>query len=362
MVNEAASRPGDHGLATAHAGNPGGHRLAQLDGLRGIAAIAVMVYHIHNIFGLTLGFERAYLFVDVFFMLSGFVLQLAWSSTSRRDFDAAAVLKARVRRLWPTIAAAAILGAIIHAVLGDVAHPTTFLLLALLIVPAIWNDGAIFPLNGPQWSLFWEGVANLVHVLWLRRLTERELVLVSLVMGLSVITAIELWGAAMFGPTSNGWWLALARVGWSYTAGMLIGRRYQGTAWRPVLAWWQALALPMLVVLALPFVPLPTKTGDELLIIVVFPLLFWLLATARPPRRAREALARLGALSFPLYAVHLPLLDLFAGFGAPRIAAAALATTASLLFAMGLSGAGRRRGEMASPTAVAGNLPRRQTV
>jgi peptidoglycan/LPS O-acetylase OafA/YrhL len=49
-------------------------RLSLLDGLRAIAAVAVMVHHESGIYGTPWPLPRAYLAVDFFFMLSGLVI------------------------------------------------------------------------------------------------------------------------------------------------------------------------------------------------------------------------------------------------------------------------------------------------
>lgn len=328
------------GAAAARSG-----RLVQLDGLRGIAAIALMLYHVHNLFGLTLGFERAYLFVDLFFMLSGFVLSLAWTPAFEAGVDARSLLTARLRRLWPTVAAAAVLGASVAWMIGDTAYLPLKLVLALLLLPAIWQNNGLFPLNGPEWSILWELVANAAHVLVLRRLGGRGLVAVGLVMGLMTLAAISATGADASGPDGSSWWLALPRVGWAYVMGMVIARLHGTGRWRASTAWWPALALPAAIVLALPLLPGPVAAGDAGFV-VLLPLLFWPIATARPPVGAARWLTRLGRLSFPLYAIHLPLLTLLAASDWPRPAAAALGAAASLLLAVvrwdGLATSARR--------------------
>jgi len=55
---------------------PAGHhaRLSQLDGLRGLAALVIMLYHAEIVYRAPGPFLRGYLYVDLFFLLSGFVL------------------------------------------------------------------------------------------------------------------------------------------------------------------------------------------------------------------------------------------------------------------------------------------------
>ena len=83
-------------------------RLLLLDGLRGIAAIGVVLFHCVIAFDALGAFARGYLFVDLFFLLSGFVLTLNYE----QRMNAGAVrpgkfLRSRLVRLWPTVAAGA---------------------------------------------------------------------------------------------------------------------------------------------------------------------------------------------------------------------------------------------------------------
>lgn len=70
--------------------------------------------------------------------------------------------------------------------------------------------------------------------------------------------------------------------------------------------------LPAICVIVLPDLPVSIAVGDMLTTIVVFPALFWAAAIAVTPRAAGPWLDWLGALSFPLYAIHLPILELAA--------------------------------------------------
>jgi peptidoglycan/LPS O-acetylase OafA/YrhL len=262
-------------------------------------------------------------------------------------------LKARIRRLWPIMAIASLLGAAIHLLLHDVQHVWLLLTLALFFVPAIYEGGTIYPLNG---SILWELVANLVHVRWLRRLPSSNLLAFALATGLSTCGTIILNGANTSGPNGDLWWLAAARVGWSYTIGMRFASCHQNAPSQSLLSWWHALMLFMIAIIVLPYLPLSASSGDILFTIVLSPVLFWLLLTSRTPVASGRRLSQLGALSFPLYAVHLPVLTLFGTFALSRGAAAALGVSASMSLAGLLSGwtdRQRLKGKSAeSPAAV----------
>ena len=87
-----------------------------LDGLRGVAALMVIWYHIFEGYAFAGGsiietFNHGYLAVDFFFILSGFVIGYAyddrWGKMKTKD-----VIKRRVIRLHPMVVMGAIIGAV----------------------------------------------------------------------------------------------------------------------------------------------------------------------------------------------------------------------------------------------------------
>src|SRR5262245_50490010 len=85
-------------------------RVPGLDALRGLAAVAVLAFHFTTRFGIVFGHPTALWFqvpwgvrgVEVFFVISGFAIELSLDSTrSARDF-----LVSRALRLYPTFWAA----------------------------------------------------------------------------------------------------------------------------------------------------------------------------------------------------------------------------------------------------------------
>ena len=164
-----------------------------LDGLRGVAALVVICYHIGEDFAtnsLTHYFNHGYLAVDFFFMLSGFVIGYAYDDR-RNTMGVMAFLKRRVIRLHPMVVICALFGGLMfygqateYLKVSDV--PVALLafatLLNMFLVPA-WSGvevrgfGEIFPLNGPTWSLFFEYIANVLYVLAIRKLSTRWLAL-----------------------------------------------------------------------------------------------------------------------------------------------------------------------------------------
>ena len=85
------------------ANQAGAHRYVALDSLRGIAALAVAVFHIQARDGFTtLPFFRASnQFVDFFFVLSGFVIARAYGDRLAAGFPIRTFLWLRLGRVWP---------------------------------------------------------------------------------------------------------------------------------------------------------------------------------------------------------------------------------------------------------------------
>ena len=282
-------------------------RMALLDGLRGIAAVAVLIYHVESWFHIAGPFGRAYLFVDFFFLLSGFVLGVA---AEPRLTDWRKFMVSRVKRLWPVIAAGVALGA--GAMLGQV--PTLPLLmsaaLAMAMIPAFWHSGVLYPLNSPQWSLLLELLANVVHAILLARMTERALWLLTAVFAVLLVVSIAQHGANTSGVAMEGWLYGLPRVGFAYVLGVALARRYragglprfEGRMWIP------AITLPLLSIMALDVFNVPDIIGDMMTSLVLFPVLFVLAAGASVPKQLEPMCASLGWISYPLYATHYPVL------------------------------------------------------
>ena len=158
-----------------------------LDGLRGVAALLVVIYHIFEGLafaeatdgvgsGLITTLNHGHIAVDFFFILSGFVISYAyddrWNKMSMGEF-----FKRRLIRLHPMLIMGAVIGAIAFFAVGcerwdGSIAPTSWVMIAMLLtmcmVPAVpgvpyevRGNGEMFPLNGPGWSLFFEYIGNI---------------------------------------------------------------------------------------------------------------------------------------------------------------------------------------------------------
>lgn len=288
-------------------------RMFQLDAFRGIAAFIIVFYHLTIVYRLNGPFERGYLFVDLFFLLSGFVLAVSTEKKLNSGIGAFEFTRARFIRLWPLVAVGAGV-AVLRAFSIGMADPLTllwWLALDLLMIPSLAGTGPFYRYNGPQWTLFYELLANFAHALVLKRVPTKTMLALALVMGAWLVHTVRLHGSDTMGvdaPTWKTWWMALPRVGFSYVLGVWIGRKYVEGFRTPSLPWWLALVVPVAGIMAVPYLPFSKATGDLLFVVLLLPPSMWLIAMAQPPQPLRAPMEWLGNFSLPLYCVHLTVL------------------------------------------------------
>ncbi len=306
-------------------------RFATMDALRGIAAVGVMFFHAERSFVLHL--PGGYLAVDLFFGLSGFVIAYAYQERLREGFAAREFLIRRAIRLWPMVLLGAVLAMVLHG-----GHAGM-----LFLLPNWKSDGLLYPSNPPMWSLLFEAIAYCAFALVLHRLGNAALMAI---MGASALalTALALSPGHFtdFGADWASFGGGLARVGYAFTAGVLVFRWHDGSASRTsALAW--VLAFPLVIgFLAIGGSDNLAALGAVLLGV---PSIVALAARIEVPQRRLAAL--LGDVSYPLYCIHVPLLALAAGLSNAATLAVCLAITAlSLALDRGVDHPARRWLEM----------------
>jgi peptidoglycan/LPS O-acetylase OafA/YrhL len=309
----------------------------QLDGYRGLAAFMIVFYHLTIVYGLGGPFSRGYLFVDLFFLLSGFVLAVSTEKKLLGGIGAIEFTWARFKRLWPLVVVGASV-AVVRAFVIGMADPLTllwWLALDLAMIPSLAGTGPFYRYNGPQWTLFYELLVNFLHAAVLKRVPTGAMLVLALILAGWLVHATRLHGSDTMGvdaPTWQTWWMALPRVGFSYVLGVWIGRKYREGLRTASLPWWLALALPIAAIMAVPYLPFTKPAGDLIFVFAVLPPTMWLIAMAQPPQGLRKPMEWLGNYSLPLYCVHLTVLVWISEvFGRTLPAAAAAVVTAMVL-------------------------------
>ncbi len=316
---------------------------ALLDGLRGVAALLVVWYHIFE------GFQFAgnkpvidfinhgYLAVDFFFILSGFVVGYAYDNRWGKTLTLGGFFRRRLIRLQPMVCMGAVIGAASFLLSGmerwDGTHATlwlTFLafVCGCLMLPAlpgmpreVRGNGEMFPLNGPCWSLFFEYVGNIVYALFIRRLSTRLLALLSFAL-CCALAWFAVTDQSGYGSIGVGWTVDRTNIlGGSlrmlcpFTMGLLLSRIFKPIHYARG-AFWTSAAL-LLIIFHVPYIHSDGALSlngifEAACIIAVFPLVVWYAASGKTTDIASTRICRfLGDISYPLYIVHYPLMYAF---------------------------------------------------
>jgi peptidoglycan/LPS O-acetylase OafA/YrhL len=307
-----------------------------LDGLRGVAALMVLLMHLFE--GHTGGdlhkmiINHGYLAVDFFFLLSGFVVAYAyddrWGGMTQWEF-----YKRRLVRLQPMVIFGSIVGAALFVFQIDPFYPLAagaslwqVLMLmgigfTLIPVPPsmdVRGWGETFPLNGPAWSLFFEYCANILYAAGLYKLSNRWLGL------LVAIAGAALFHLAVFGErgdlvggwtlTGEGVYIGFVRLLFPFFAGVLMMRlgmriRMKGAFWASSLLLIVALSLPRFGGTANLWM---NGLYEALCVLVIFPLVVAIGAGQQQMEGVSLRIARFfGDLSYPLYITHYPLVYIY---------------------------------------------------
>jgi peptidoglycan/LPS O-acetylase OafA/YrhL len=285
----------------------GESRLLALDGLRGVASLGVLLIHIGYVGGYPALAPAAALSVDLFFMLSGFVIGHAFEQRLLDGMRWRTFIVIRAVRFFPALAIGVALAALTEIWLrGPSGELGMQVVLHLLLVPDV-TSLVLFPLNGVLWTLFFEFVANAGHAAVVRRLSTALLAMLVLVCGCAWA-----WTAGQTGNWGGGWnWETVlggfVRVGWDYGVGLLLYRlSAAGRISAPALPAFLPITAAALLLIAPTF-----DLGVPRVVVPLYlllPLILLLTAKSSITRTGSRVAAWFGELSYPLYTMHPPLL------------------------------------------------------
>ena len=317
-----------------------------LDGLRGVAALFVIIYHIFEGFalsrtmneagsGIIEPFNHGHLAVDFFFMLSGFVISYAYDDRWKR-LSVGEFCRRRLIRLQPMLVLGAILGAVSFLASGcerwdGTSTPIGWVMLALVftmfMIPALPGSrydvrgyGEMYSLNGPAWSLFFEYIGNILYALIIRRLSTKTLAWLAAALG-----AIHIWffvgNVSGYDSVGVGWTLdaanffgGIVRMLFPFTVGMLLARTFKPRKIKG--AFWLCSAM-LVASFAMPHIAFEGNFSLNSLyevacVMIIFPAIVWLGACGKSDSKPTVAVNRfLGEISYPIYIVHYPLMYVF---------------------------------------------------
>lgn len=317
---DVSARGGNASVIAATTTHLVARRFLTLETLRGVAAASVVVYHLRFWFpGVTL-LNNAYLAVDFFFILSGFVIAYAYEHRLNAGMKFSAFVTIRAIRFYPMLIIASVLGFIAEA-LRSLVVPTNFdlvsvgswLALGILCIPILPGAGRarqFFPLNWPEWSLFFELGVNGLYALLAKSLSSRLLILIILISGCAEAVTSYYFGFVTIGR-NLAFLSGLPRATFPFFAGVLLWRFYRAGKL-------PRLPIPPFLIATLllcSFMPTMQKGAwqvcyDLACIMVLYPAII-IAAVHQEPRAYFSLLARFfGEVSYPLYVLHFPLLVL----------------------------------------------------
>lgn len=319
-----------------------------LDGLRGVAALTVVWFHIFEAFATSHVDQRinhGYLAVDFFFILSGFVMGYAyddrWKTMKIKDF-----LKRRLIRLHPMVVMGTLIGAVMFYTQGCSVWDVSKISIGMLVVATVLNAflipatpgteirgvGEMYPLNGPSWSLFFEYIGNILYVLFIRKLKTNALTVLVLLAGIG-LAIFAIWGP--YGDICVGYSLTgdnvlggMLRLLFSFSAGLLMSRVFKpmrgdgfsllakAKAGVVKYSFWIG-AVAIVVLSAIPRLGGTENYWmnglyDTFCFAVAFPLLVYIGASGETKGKFTTRLTKfLGDISYPLYMVHYPFIYLY---------------------------------------------------
>ena len=301
-----------------------------LDGMRGSAAIMVVLFHI---MGMAVSWadsgqllHHAALAVDFFFGLSGFVVAYAyddrWKTMSTGQF-----FLIRLVRLHPLVILGTILGLLsflfdpfpdnqkifpMATVLKDVA--LACLLIPYNALPNRWSD--THSLNSPAWTLMQEYIGNIAYALVLRRLATWLLGIV--VVAAAVLLALMAWrvNSVDQGAGWESFWGGPTRMGFSFTMGLWL---YRVRDHFPKLRLgWGVLTVVLAALFAMPLVPQSIAHGNGMyeafVTIVLFPMIIVFGAHSNLGKVEMAICKLAGRMSYPIYILHFPFLLIYMNF------------------------------------------------
>lgn len=283
---------------------PQSDELLHLDSLRFVAACGIIATHVQGLVNTRPLSDGFGIFVDLFFVISGFVIAYVYSGRMKGGSNYRAFLLRRIARLgplhWATLAAFIVMGVIAKAIGVTINTPGAFDLDCVPANIAMLHSTGLCPhysFNGPSWSISAEMLLYLaapVIFVIVRKPWTGIGALAAVWAGLSIFAGTE-W---LSWTTTGGVLRALP----SFLFGALLFYQKQHISRLPASLFFPALAILFAGVLA--------NLSHVWLLGMVYAVVICAIR-ADLGRRAGpvvRAIAPLGQLTYSLYMLHLPVL------------------------------------------------------
>jgi peptidoglycan/LPS O-acetylase OafA/YrhL len=293
-------------------------RFEMLDLLRGIAALAVLIYHSDNFLGIQL-LPNAYLAVDLFFMLSGFVIAHNYDPKIGSGMTLKEFMLHRGIRLFPCYWLALAIGVTLGSArlirdqgYADGLGLTIAALCNLIMLPSLaplYGEWTLFPFNGASWSLMYELVVNIAYWLLYRLLNAFNLIAILVSSAVALVVIAVHVGSVDIGMRAGEELLAAPRVIFSFFAGLAL-RRYAHDYFRIRLGNIGNVVAVLVLIATFRFSDVfgSRVVGECVAILATFPLLLLNVSNTVPGPRMAQICRLAGNTSYPVYILQTPLM------------------------------------------------------
>lgn len=293
-----------------------------LDGLRGIAALAVVIFHfmewVFTDFSKNF-IAHGFLAVDFFFCLSGFVIGYAYDDRVQ-NMGIGAFFKLRLIRLHPLVVLGSVLGLLAFLLDPFASHITynwgKLLLLfagSLFLIPLpLMEERAfnLFGFNAPSWSLFWEYVANIFYAFFLYKVGRRSLAALTILAAVGICIVSYRTGNLLGGWSKDNFLDGGARVAYSFLVGLFLWRSNWIIKNR---LGFIALAILLFLAFIMPWSKWNWLT-ETLVVLFYFPLMVALGAGSNLSPQWKKVCRFFGNISYPLYMTHYAAIWVFGNY------------------------------------------------
>lgn len=314
-----------------------------LDGIRGVAAVFVVLYHLIETYQCSSIhiINHAYLAVDLFYILSGFVVSYAYDLRLRSNLSLLSFFKRRLFRLQPMVVFASVLGAALYFFQSSPAFPcivhTGWKMLLLVTIMHIffipctsrydirgWDE--MFCLNSPQWTLFFEYIANILYGLVLHKLSVKSLWFITLIFALLTLNlSLGVNVGNLYADRNDllytvigGWcwnssdiFIGFSRLMFPFCCGILIHRMN----WRISIK--HSFAAISCIIMGVSFFPkmpgILNGVFEATCILIIFPIII-MIGYGNNSEEKNKRYLLIGKVSYPLYITHFPFVYLQASW------------------------------------------------
>ncbi|WP_321333204.1 acyltransferase [uncultured Bacteroides sp.] len=311
-----------------------------LDGLRGVAAVMVVCFHLCEAHSggnhLEQLINHGYLAVDFFFVLSGFVIGYAYDDRWGTKMNLSGFFKRRLVRLQPMVIIGMLIGGLLYYFQSTQLFPAISetpiwkMLIVMLIgctllpVPLsldIRGWWEMHPLNGPGWSLFYEYIGNILYALFIRKFSKTALSILVFIAGCATIHYVL---TCPSGDMVGGWALeptqirvGFTRLMYPFFGGLLLSRVCTPKHYKHSFL---VCSLLVVIILSIPRIGGADNFWmnglyESFCIIFLFPFIVYLGASGEVTGKLGSKTCKfLGDISYPIYITHYPFIYYYTGW------------------------------------------------